>query len=48
MRQLVPVQRRLAEQDLLNIWTTPVGSVVAAALPGCREGEYLGQRVLDA
>lgn len=48
VRQFVPVQRRLAEQDLLNIWTTPVGSVVSAILPGCREGEWLGQRVLDA
>lgn len=48
LRQFVPVQRRLAELDLLNIWTTPIGSTVAAILPGAREGEYLGQRVLEA
>ncbi len=48
VRQFVPVQRRLAEVDLMNIWTTPIGSAVAAILPGAREGEYLGQRLLEA
>lgn len=48
VRQFVPVQRRLAEVDLMNIWTTPIGSAVAAILPGAREGEYLGQRVLES
>lgn len=40
--QLVPVQQRLAEMDLLNAWTTPIGSAVFAVPPGCRDGEYLG------
>lgn len=48
VRQFVPVQRRLAKQDVLNIWTTPVGSAVLGVLPGCREGEWLGERVLEA
>jgi dye decolorizing peroxidase len=46
VRQLLPVQRRLAEKDLLNLWTTPVGSVVVAVLPGAREGEVLGEAML--
>ncbi|HEX2704894.1 MAG TPA: Dyp-type peroxidase, partial [Candidatus Lustribacter sp.] len=43
--QFVPVQRRLADKDLLNMWTTPVGSAVFAILPGAAEGEYLGERL---
>ena len=43
VRQFVPVQRRLAEMDLLNLWTVPVGSAVFAVLPGARSGEVLGQ-----
>lgn len=45
-RQFLPVQRRLAESDLLNEWTTPVGSAVYAVPPGCRPGEYVGQTLL--
>jgi len=30
----LPVQRRLAEGDLLNEWTTPIGSAVFAVPPG--------------
>ena len=45
--QFLPIQQRLAELDLLNEWTTPVGSTVVAVPPGCREGEYLGQSVLE-
>ncbi|GAB4085860.1 Dyp-type peroxidase [Myceligenerans cantabricum] len=46
-RQFVPVQRRLDELDLLNEWTTPVGSAVFAVPPGARQGEYLGQALLE-
>jgi dye decolorizing peroxidase len=46
VRQFVPVQRRLAEADLMNLWTTPVGSAVFAVLPGCASGRYLGQDLL--
>jgi dye decolorizing peroxidase len=48
VRQFVPIQQRLAEADLLNIWTVPVGSGVYAVLPGALEGEVLGQALLDA
>lgn len=41
-RQFVPIQQRLAELDLLNNWTTPVGSAVFAVLPGARPGQDLG------
>ncbi|WP_308200649.1 Dyp-type peroxidase [Aeromicrobium fastidiosum] len=42
-RQFVPIQARLAELDLLNEWTTPVGSAVFAVLPGVRPGGHLGE-----
>ena len=37
----------LAEADLMNIWTTPIGSCVYAVLPGARAGETLGQALLS-
>ena len=46
VRQFLPVQRRLAEVDLLNLWTTPVGSAVFAVLPGAARGEILGEALL--
>ena len=45
-RQFVPVQRRLAEADLLNVWTTPVGSAVFAIPPGCAETGFVGETLL--
>ncbi|WP_062070689.1 Dyp-type peroxidase [Demequina sediminicola] len=45
-RQFVPIQKRLAEADLLNTWTTPIGSAVFAISPGCKPGEYVGQALL--
>ena len=42
VRQFVPVQQRLADADLLNLYTTPIGSAVFAVLPGCAPGEILG------
>ncbi|GAB2606007.1 peroxidase [Paractinoplanes abujensis] len=44
--QYVPIQRRLAEKDLLNEWITPIGSAVFAVPPGCDEGGWVGERVL--
>ena len=44
--QFVPIQRRLAEADVLNVWTTPVGSALLAVPPGFSEGEYIGQTLL--
>ncbi|MFC7448165.1 Dyp-type peroxidase [Rhodococcus daqingensis] len=46
--QFLPVQQRLAELDMFNRWSTPIGSAVFAIPPGCREGEYLGQSLLGA
>jgi dye decolorizing peroxidase len=45
-RQFVPIQQRLADLDLLNEWTTPVGSAVFAVPPGCRKGGYIGETLL--
>lgn len=42
-RQFIPVQERLAQGDLMNIWTTPIGSAVFAIPPGCEEGGYIGE-----
>lgn len=42
-KQFVPIQRRLDELDLLNEWTTPIGSAVFAIPPGCSEGGYIGE-----
>jgi dye decolorizing peroxidase len=45
-RQFVPVQRRLASLDLLNTWTTPIGSAVFAIPPGVAEGDWIGSGLL--
>lgn len=42
VRQFVPLQRRLAELDMLNTWTVPIGSAVFAIPPGCAPGAYVG------
>lgn len=47
VRQFVPVQERLAEADLLNLYTTPVGSAVFAVLPGCAQDEMLAGPLLS-
>ncbi len=46
LAQFDPVQKRLAAKDLMNIWTTPIGSAVFAILPGPGDGESLGQALL--
>ncbi|MBB5874380.1 dye decolorizing peroxidase [Allocatelliglobosispora scoriae] len=45
-RQFIPVQRALAEVDLLNEWTTPVGSAVFAIPPGCGPDGWIGETLL--
>lgn len=42
LKQFVPIQERLAELDMLNTWTVPIGSAVFAIPPGCSEGSYIG------
>lgn len=44
--QFLPVQRRLAEHDALNEWTTPIGSAVYVVLPGIEKGDFLGSSLL--
>ncbi len=46
LAQFHPVQARLAERDLLNLWTTPIGSAVFAVLPGIGADEFLGAALL--
>ena len=41
-RQFVPIQQRLDQLDILNEWTTPVGSAVFAVPPGAAEGSFVG------
>ncbi len=45
-RQFVPMQQRLDELDLLNEWTTPIGSAVFAIPPGCDEDGFIGETLL--
>ncbi len=45
-RQFVPVQRRIAQHDLLNLWVTPIGSAVFAVPPGCEPGGWIGSTLL--
>lgn len=40
--QYVPMQQRLAEADLLNTWTTPIGSAVFAIPPAAGPGGFPG------
>ncbi|GGK74587.1 peroxidase [Sphaerisporangium melleum] len=44
--QYLPVQRNLAEADLLNEWTTPIGSAVFAIPPGCGPAGWVGETLL--
>lgn len=44
--QYVPVHLRLDNGDLLNIWTTPVGSAVVAVPPGFAPGGFIGDTLL--
>ncbi|WP_424346621.1 Dyp-type peroxidase [Kocuria sp. CH-021] len=46
-RQFVPIQRRLDELDMLNAWTTPIGSAVFAVPPGCAEGGFVGDVLFE-
>lgn len=47
-RQFIPVQAQLAELDMLNTWTTPIGSAVFAIPGGLGEDEpYFCSRLLE-
>lgn len=44
--RFVPLQQRLADMDLLNLWTTPIGSSEFVIPPGCLSGRYIGETLL--
>ena len=44
--QFVPIQQRLAELDMLNEWTTAIGSAVFVIPPGCEPGGFIGDSLL--
>ena len=44
-KQYLPVQRRLAEFDLLNKWTEPIGSAAFAIARGVKPGEIIAQEL---
>jgi dye decolorizing peroxidase len=44
-KQYLPVQKRLAEFDLLNKWTTPVASATFAIARGFKPGEIIAQEL---
>ena len=46
-RRFLPVQKRLAELDLLNVWTVPIGSSEFVIPPGVEPGGYIGQQLFD-
>lgn len=43
LTQYVPIQQRLADADLLNSWTVPVGSAVFAIPPAATPGGFVGE-----
>ncbi|WP_344241358.1 Dyp-type peroxidase [Actinocorallia libanotica] len=46
-RQFTPVQRRLADSDLLNEWITTTGSSVFVLPPGCTPEGWIGETLLS-
>jgi dye decolorizing peroxidase len=42
----VPVQARLAESDVMNLWITHVGSAAFVIPPGCADGGFVGRDLL--
>ena len=44
--QYLPVQNRVAASDLLNKWTTTIGSATFLIPPGCEPGGFIGEGLL--
>ncbi|MFW0121941.1 Dyp-type peroxidase [Rothia sp. CCM 9419] len=44
-QQFVPIQKRLAQLDMLNTWTVPIGSAVFAIPAGCQENGFIGENL---
>lgn len=47
LTQFLPIQQRLAELDMLNTWTVPIGSAVFALPAGCSEGGFIGENLFS-
>lgn len=45
--QYLPVQNRVAQHDLLNKWTTTIGSATFVIPPGCQPGGFIGEGLLS-
>lgn len=45
--QYLPIQRRLEELDLLNSWTTPIGSAEFAIAGGVEPGKIIAERLFS-
>ena len=45
--QFIPMQRRMAQNDLLNEYISHTGSAVFACPPGAREGGYVGEGLFE-
>ena len=45
-KQFIPIQRRLAGADALNLYVTHIGSSVFACPPGARQGGYVGEGLI--
>lgn len=45
--QFLPIQERLAELDMLNTWTVPIGSAVFALPAGCQQGGFIGENLFN-
>lgn len=47
MSQYIPVQQRLANLDLLNKWTVPIGSSVFAIAGGVQPGQVIAEKLFN-
>lgn len=47
VQQFLPIQERLAQLDMLNTWTVPIGSAVFAIPAGCQEDGFIGQSLFS-
>jgi dye decolorizing peroxidase len=47
MSQYIPVQQRLANLDLLNKWTVPIGSSVFAIAGGAQPGQVIAEKLFS-
>ncbi|SEB23809.1 iron uptake transporter deferrochelatase/peroxidase subunit [Paraburkholderia sartisoli] len=44
----IPINEKLAKFDMMNQFTTHVGSAIFACPPGARQGSYIGARLFEA